>query len=349
MLLGARKVQKRASAELKAYAVAEYQKGRSSPDIGREIGHAPSQICKWLKQAGVPAHCFDPNIAAYIQSEYSKGRTASAIASELKIGESTVLRRIHDGNVPIHPSPRFNPNVEMPQNSAWKFIEHQGKDPRRRNQRVALFECTTPLPDGSPCGKRRTLVISTVTSGKTHGCHSCGARRRPRKALKTCGYEWKQRNGVLSREDQDNYNDANRDRQRAWGRQNASTIYGRAYKMYSQARSSVASMVKGLPFDLDVPYIEALLATGRCNVTGIPFDTTPPRVDGRPNMFVASLDRIVPANGYVKGNVQVVVYAYNRLKDDHSQNEVIAFIRVAYENIFGRSDAVVAVPLLGNR
>jgi transposase-like protein len=347
MLLGAKKVANRASSELKAYAVAEYQKGRSSPDIGRQIGHTPSQICKWLKRAGVPAHCFDPNTAAYIQTEYARGQTASAIASELKLAESTVFRWIHKGNVPIHPSPRFNPNVVVPSDSAWKFIEHQGKDPRRRNQRVALFECTTPLPNGSRCGNRRTLVISTVTSGKTHGCHSCGARRRPRKALKTCGYEWKQRNGVLNREDRDNYNNANRDRQRAWSRAYKATIYGRAYTMWKQAQASVATNVKGLPFDLDVPFLEDLLKPGRCNVTGIPFDTSPPRIEHRPNMFVASLDRIVPSDGYIKGNVQVVVYVYNRLKDDHPQEDILAFIRVAYENMFGQSDATVAVPLLG--
>src|SRR5204863_8306325 len=117
------------------------------------------------------------------------------------LATSTVLKWIHAAGVPIRLSPRFQRNVVVPESSSWKFIEHKGKDSRRANQRVAIFECTCHLADGSVCGMQRTLVINTVTSGRTQKCHSCAARLRPRKKLQHCGYEWKRKRGVASAED----------------------------------------------------------------------------------------------------------------------------------------------------
>lgn len=66
---------------------------------------------------------------------------------------------------------------------------------------------------------------------------------------------------------------------------------------------------RGLPFDLCVADI-AVPTT--CPVLGIPITLgAPPRSPGLP-----SIDRIIPALGYVKGNVAVISWRANNLKHD---------------------------------
>lgn len=74
---------------------------------------------------------------------------------------------------------------------------------------------------------------------------------------------------------------------------------------------------KGIPFcisarDLVIPAI--------CPVLAIPLAVG----DGRPSDASPSLDRIVPALGYVKGNVVVISMRANRLKSDATVDELRA-------------------------
>jgi len=64
--------------------------------------------------------------------------------------------------------------------------------------------------------------------------------------------------------------------------------------------------LKQLPFDLDPADIQRRIDAGRCELTGIPFDTSTPRAWNAP-----SLDRIDPACGYTMDNVRVVLYSLN--------------------------------------
>ena len=77
----------------------------------------------------------------------------------------------------------------------------------------------------------------------------------------------------------------------------------KAKTMMSAAKSRAKK--KGIPYALGVAErrsIESSLMSGRCDLSGCPFGTGP---------FAPSLDRIVPARGYVPGNVRVVILLMN--------------------------------------
>lgn len=69
---------------------------------------------------------------------------------------------------------------------------------------------------------------------------------------------------------------------------------------------------KGLAFDLSPEYIQALYEQqkGLCAVTGLPMNFDRSGWSER-NPYMASLDRIVPDKGYLKGNVRWVLFAVN--------------------------------------
>lgn len=71
----------------------------------------------------------------------------------------------------------------------------------------------------------------------------------------------------------------------------------------------------GLPFDLKV---EDIRIPKRCPALGIEFDLDGPRTAASS----PTLDRIVPAKGYVRNNVIVVCSKANRAKSDLSAAEL---------------------------
>lgn len=66
---------------------------------------------------------------------------------------------------------------------------------------------------------------------------------------------------------------------------------------------------KGLPFNISAEYMLTLW-TGKCSLTGVDF-VLGKRHAGRVQPYTPSIDRIVPALGYVKGNVRLVTYQMN--------------------------------------
>lgn len=93
----------------------------------------------------------------------------------------------------------------------------------------------------------------------------------------------------------------------------------RAYEIWHNARCRAKA--RGIEFDIPRGAIEAAVLDGRCQVTGIPFDLT--LSSKRTEAFSPSLDRIDPRFGYVSGNVQVVVWIYNRAKGDGTHEDVL--------------------------
>jgi hypothetical protein len=76
----------------------------------------------------------------------------------------------------------------------------------------------------------------------------------------------------------------------------------------------------GLPFDIDVTDI---IVPERCPLLGlrlVPFGGK--RTDATP-----SLDRIESVRGYVKGNIWVISWRANRLKNDATLEELEAIVR----------------------
>lgn len=75
----------------------------------------------------------------------------------------------------------------------------------------------------------------------------------------------------------------------------------------------------GVPYDLDADYLQSIW-TGFCPVFGCEiflFDRD------RSDELAAELDRIVPALGYVKGNVAFLSRRANRLKNNVTSKELL--------------------------
>lgn len=79
---------------------------------------------------------------------------------------------------------------------------------------------------------------------------------------------------------------------------------------------------KGLAFDIDRDYIRSIF-TSHCPIFGTPLEWSTDRNNGYralPNS--PSLDRIDPLKGYVKGNVWIISYRANTIKNDASHEEL---------------------------
>lgn len=76
---------------------------------------------------------------------------------------------------------------------------------------------------------------------------------------------------------------------------------------------------RGIPFDLS---IEDIAIPDRCPVFGTPFEFATSRVSANS----PSVDRVIPALGYVRGNVRVISHRANTLKSDASLEELRAVV-----------------------
>ena len=104
------------------------------------------------------------------------------------------------------------------------------------------------------------------------------------------------------------YGARHRQRRLAFSARHYASLHGRASTLVHTARRRAAA--KGIVFELSADCIEAMLALGVCQATGIPFcfeRTSATRM----NPFSPSLDRIDPTKGYTVNNVRLVCSAYN--------------------------------------
>lgn len=108
--------------------------------------------------------------------------------------------------------------------------------------------------------------------------------------------------------------------QKAWTR----TPRGIAGRLITHAKVRARSL--GVPFDLRPEDILFPIELGVCEVTGLPFQ----KADSQRHPFAPSLDRRVPALGYVRGNVQVVLWALNAMRGDWG-DEVLLLIAGALQ------------------
>lgn len=101
----------------------------------------------------------------------------------------------------------------------------------------------------------------------------------------------------------------------------------RAYMKTPQGKAkhffkSISKRAKedGLPFDLDHAWFKERLERGVCEFCGLPFTIGDPKSN---RVFWASVDRIVPALGYVKSNCRMVLFGVNGLKTTGSDEDVL--------------------------
>lgn len=102
------------------------------------------------------------------------------------------------------------------------------------------------------------------------------------------------------------------------------TLGYRARTLYQNAKSRAAA--SGAPFGLTRAWVEEQLLSGRCAVTGLPFDTTSSgRGKGHQHPWAPSLDRIVPHLGYTQENTRAVVWMFNAARHVGSDQDVMQF------------------------
>lgn len=93
------------------------------------------------------------------------------------------------------------------------------------------------------------------------------------------------------------------------------------------------SKSKNLPFNIDVADI---LIPEFCPMLGIPLVTGGKGSACSPNL--ATVDRLIPELGYVKGNINVVSFRANRIKNDATLEELEAITRYVKEATKSQSD-----------
>jgi hypothetical protein len=87
----------------------------------------------------------------------------------------------------------------------------------------------------------------------------------------------------------------------------------------------------GLPFDLDVDWIEEKLIHGKCEVSDIPFTFTSLKTGkggmGSQNPFAPTLDREMAKKGFLKTNTRVVIWMYHSGKHNVSHETFMQLCR----------------------
>lgn len=99
-----------------------------------------------------------------------------------------------------------------------------------------------------------------------------------------------------------------------------------ARQMYSSARKRAVKLC--LDFNLDTKYV-AELCVDRCKILG----TDIKYGGGKVNDNSASIDRIVPHAGYIKGNIQIISNKANMMKSNANNKELIRFAKYVMDNI----------------
>ena len=79
---------------------------------------------------------------------------------------------------------------------------------------------------------------------------------------------------------------------------------------------------KGIPYDQK--YLRGLVSPERCPVFGTPigFNLTKGQ---RPHINTASIDQIIPGQGYVPGNVQIMSKLANQMKNNATPEQLLQF------------------------
>lgn len=101
---------------------------------------------------------------------------------------------------------------------------------------------------------------------------------------------------------------------KAWKEQNPRRIW--AATAYKSAKARARK--KGVPFNLTIEYVMSIMPD-RCPV----FDTEFKFCGNKVSSDVSpSLDRIVPAMGYVEGNVKVISMKANNIKNKYCSEDI---------------------------
>lgn len=103
-------------------------------------------------------------------------------------------------------------------------------------------------------------------------------------------------------------------------------LYNATNVFEMQIENMVKSALKrarknNLPFDIDMPYLKSIVKQ-TCPIFGIQLNWGNQNSNGKPKYNSASLDRIIPEWGYVKGNVAIISNIANMIKQNVTYYEL---------------------------
>lgn len=103
--------------------------------------------------------------------------------------------------------------------------------------------------------------------------------------------------------------------------------------MYMTCAARARAKNKGMEFNIDVDYVRSLV-TSNCPVFGVPLEWSCCRgIKSKPLPNSPSLDRIDNNKGYVKGNVWIISYKANALKNNATHEELKLLTKAVGEAI----------------
>jgi len=133
------------------------------------------------------------------------------------------------------------------------------------------------------------------------------------------------------------YVNGGKEMQKKYNKENPVLVMTNNMAMHARRRAKN----KNIPFDIDLDYIRSMVGenaerASHCPVLGTLLDWSLQRGNGgNPVPNSPSLDRIDPSKGYVKGNVWVISYRANAIKNDATHEElkrVTAAVGIALAN-----------------
>lgn len=113
-----------------------------------------------------------------------------------------------------------------------------------------------------------------------------------------------------------------------------------AAKHYSSFDGRAKTLLKGAykrdpGATVTLEHIVRMLGLGVCPVTKIPFDISSGfrrGGNGHNNPFAPSLDQIVAKGGYTNANTRLVIWQYNMMKGERTDEELLFICRSIVEN-----------------
>jgi hypothetical protein len=123
--------------------------------------------------------------------------------------------------------------------------------------------------------------------------------------------------------------DAWRSENSARVKQYTQTCYGRRPFVYLINGAKKRAAKQGIPFALTTAWAEARW-TGLCELTKLAFRSQVGK--GRHGPFSPSIDKIVPANGYVPDNCRFVLMAVNQMKSTGTDSQMYEIAEALLRN-----------------
>lgn len=177
---------------------------------------------------------------------------------------------------------------------------------------------------GQIFGRLFVLQPAPTIDKKTRWCCWCACGNSCTKTTRNLRIGEAQSCGCRLREHYDGSNGPNN-----W--KHGESIHGKKttrYKMWEQAK--LRAKKKGLSFNICWSDIEI---PERCPVLGKPLKSSGKRGQ---NDWSPTLDRVIPALGYVRGNVRVISWRANRLKSNSTPKElqlIVDYMRAEEANV----------------